>query len=63
MSFKPRNQHDVKGFYQHELDQRKRLGYPPFSRLVRLEFRHPDPVKAEDEAHKLSVKLQKQFDV
>ena len=25
-------QHDVKGFYQHELDQRKRLGYPPFSR-------------------------------
>ena len=31
-------QHDVKGFYQHELDQRKRLGYPPFSRLVRLEF-------------------------
>jgi primosomal protein N' (replication factor Y) len=54
--------HDVKGFYQHELDQRKRLGYPPFSRLVRLEFRHADPVKAEDEAHKLSVKLQKQLD-
>ena len=45
-------QHDVKGFYQHELDQRKRLGYPPFSRLVRLEFRHADPVKAEEEAKK-----------
>ncbi|MFZ1040456.1 MAG: primosomal protein N' [Anaerolineales bacterium] len=54
--------HDVKGFYQHELDQRKRLGYPPFSRLVRLEFRHADPVKAQDEAHKLSVKLQKQIE-
>jgi len=54
--------HDVKGFYQHELDQRKRLGYPPFSRLARLEFRHADPVKAEDEAHKLSVKLQRQLD-
>ena len=55
-------QHDVKGFYQHELDQRKRLGYPPFSRLVRLEYRNSDPVKAEDEAHKLSVKLQRQLD-
>src|SRR5271157_190625 len=54
--------HNVKGFYQHELDQRKRLAYPPFSRLVRLEFRHADPVKAEDEAHKLSVKLQRQIE-
>ena len=54
--------HNVKGFYQHELDQRKQLGYPPFSQLVRLEFRHADPVKAEDEAHKLSVKLQKQIE-
>ena len=55
-------QHDVKGFYQHELDQRKRLGYPPFSRLVRLEVRHPDPVKAEDVAKKVSAKLQKQIE-
>ena len=54
--------HDVKGFYQHELDQRKRLGYPPFSRLVRLEYRNGDPLKAEEEAHKLSVKLQKQIE-
>jgi len=55
-------QHDVKGFYQHELIQRKRLGYPPFSQLVRLEFRNSDPLKAEEEAHKLSVKLQKQIE-
>ena len=54
--------HNVKGFYQHELDQRQRLGYPPFSRLVRLEYRHPDPVKAEDEARKLSTKLQRQIE-
>ncbi len=54
--------HDVKGFYEYELDQRKRLGYPPFNGLVRLEFRHADPVKAEDEAGKLSVKLQKQIE-
>jgi primosomal protein N' (replication factor Y) len=50
-------QHDVQGFYNYELDQRKRLGYPPFSRLVRLEFRHTDPVVAEQEAHKLAEKF------
>ena len=54
--------HNVKGFYQHELDQRQRLGYPPFSRLIRLEYRHPDPVRAEDEARKLSTKLQRQIE-
>jgi len=54
--------HDVKGFYQHELDQRRRLGYPPFSRLVRLEYRHLDPVKAEEDAHKLSAKLKTQIE-
>jgi primosomal protein N' (replication factor Y) (superfamily II helicase) len=56
------SQHDVKGFYQHELEQRKRLGYPPFSRLMRLEYRHLDPVKAEEEARKLAAKLQRQIE-
>lgn len=63
-TFDPANQvirstveHDVHGFYNYELDQRKRLGYPPFSRLVRLEFRHTNPVVAEQEAHKLAEKF------
>ena len=55
-------QHDVKGFYQHELNERKWLGYPPFNRLVRLEYRHSDPVKAEEEAHKLSHRFQRQIE-
>ena len=50
-------QHDVNGFYEYELDQRRRLGYPPFSRLVRLEYRHHDPVAAEQEANKVSERL------
>ncbi len=54
--------HDVNGFYQQEILQRKRLGYPPFSRLARLEFRHRDSVIAEKEARKLATKLQKQID-
>ena len=50
--------HDVNGFYKEELAQRKRLGYPPFSQLLRLEYRHFDPVKAEKEVHSLATKLQ-----
>jgi primosomal protein N' (replication factor Y) len=50
--------HDVAGFYQDELAQRRRLGYPPFSRLLRLEFRHYDPVKAQDEAQEGAAFLQ-----
>jgi len=49
--------HDVDGFYQYELEQRRRLGYPPFSRLVRLEYRHHDPIVAQQEARKLAGKL------
>ena len=63
-TFDPANQviqsaarHDVKGFYQYELEQRKRLGYPPFSRLVRLEYRHQDASTARVEAQKLAAKL------
>jgi len=39
--------HDFKGFYEHELDYRRELQYPPFTRLVRLEYRHSDRRKAE----------------
>jgi len=49
--------HDVDGFYQYELEQRKRLGYPPFARLVRLEYRHHDPMVSEQEARKLARRL------
>ncbi len=50
-------QHDVNGFYEYELEQRKRLEYPPFSRLVRLEVRHQDASTARAEAQKLAEKL------
>ncbi|HUF00032.1 MAG TPA: primosomal protein N' [Anaerolineales bacterium] len=63
-TFDPANQviqsaagHNVNGFYQYELEQRRRLGYPPFSSLVRLEFRHQDASTAHSEAQKLASKL------
>ena len=63
-TFDPQNQviqsaakHDVNGFYKYELEQRRRLGYPPFTRLVRLEYRSPDQASAEREAGKTAEKL------
>ncbi|NJN79742.1 MAG: primosomal protein N', partial [Anaerolineales bacterium] len=64
-SFTPENyaiqfasEHDVNGFYERELKYRKDLGYPPFARLARLEYRNADNIKAEEEAKKLASKLQ-----
>lgn len=63
-TFDPENQviqsttrHDVNGFYEYELGQRRNLGYPPFTRLVRLEYRDQDLVTAESEAQKVAAKL------
>ena len=42
--------HDFNAFYQHELDYRSRLGYPPFSRLIRLEFQN----RLEDDAKSMA---------
>ncbi len=49
--------HDYQGFYQKEIAYRRQLGYPPFARLVRLEVRHTNPQRAEDEARALAGRL------
>ncbi len=51
-------QHDYAGFYQYELKARQQLGYPPFSRLVRLITRQADPMRARETAEKMRVHLQ-----
>lgn len=53
--------HDVNGFYQHELASRKRLGYPPFTQLVRLEYRHYDASKAEQEAKSVAARIEQRM--
>src|SRR5690606_21604039 len=40
-------QHDYNEFYARELRYRKELGYPPFRRLMRLVYRHPQFEQAE----------------
>ena len=49
--------HDYTNFYLHELEHRRKLGYPPFANLVRLEYRHRDPITAEEEARKMAEKI------
>ena len=41
---------DLPAFYEDELVQRRMLGFPPFSRMVRLVFRAPDRQAAEHAA-------------
>ncbi len=51
------SKHDYAGFYAHELEERRRLGYPPFAKLVCLEYRDRNPAKAEEEANKLAAEI------
>ena len=60
-TFQPENyviqaasRHDLEGFYQQEVALRKALNYPPYSRLIRLEYRHPVESKAESQAQTMA---------
>jgi primosomal protein N' (replication factor Y) len=52
---------DVDAFYRDEAAQRRRLGYPPFTGLLRLEVRHSEAGQAEREAQALAVKIRRQI--
>jgi primosomal protein N' (replication factor Y) len=50
--------HDYKGFYEAELELRKGLNYPPFSKLIKLTICDKNPQKAHDLSKKLFTNLQ-----
>ena len=52
------SRHDYKGFYNTELGYRRQIGYPPFSRLLRLEYRHQQAERAEQTALSLASQIQ-----
>ena len=56
------SRHDYTAFYQQEIEARRALGYPPFGRLVRLEYRHRDNERAEAEALKMASRLKSRID-
>jgi primosomal protein N' (replication factor Y) len=49
--------HDYAAFYQHEIQHRQNLVYPPFSNLARLEYRHYDPQRAGQAAQEMATRL------
>jgi primosomal protein N' (replication factor Y) len=48
--------HDFNGFYHQEINHRRDLGYPPFTRITRVEFRDLDAGKAETSARMFAGK-------
>ena len=54
--------HDYAQFFEQEMVFRRQLQYPPFARLVRLEYRHHDPRVAEEAALELGGKLLRWID-
>lgn len=54
-------QHDVDGFQKLEAEYRRQLGYPPFGRVMRLEYRHRDASKAEAESQRVLQILQEKL--
>ena len=49
--------HDVDGFFEHELEWRGEHGYPPFTKMVRLLFQHTNPTYAIEEASRMASEL------
>ncbi|HZD57949.1 MAG TPA: primosomal protein N' [Anaerolineales bacterium] len=49
--------HDYTAFYDKELEYRRQLGYPPFSKLVRLVYRHLNAGQAEVAARSLAAQI------
>lgn len=48
---------ELNEFYTEELELRKSLGYPPYGRLISLQFAHRDEQVARTEAEKLAAAL------
>lgn len=42
--------YDAEGFYRTEMSFRERTGYPPYSRLMKIEFNHTDPIQTQQAA-------------
>jgi primosomal protein N' (replication factor Y) len=54
--------HDYAAFYAREIDGRKKLGYPPFGRLIRLEYQHRNLDKAETSAQAMAGMLSRKIE-
>ncbi len=51
--------HNFDAFYSQELSYRRQLGYPPFTQLVRLEYRDSRADRAESEAFAMARRIRR----
>jgi len=54
--------HDYRAMYEREIEIRRRLGYPPFGRLVRMTFSHTGAAYAQEQAALMVSRLRKELD-
>jgi len=53
--------HDYKGFYEMELAERQRYGYPPFARIINIYLKHRDDAVVGEMAVRYSNMLRQVF--
>ncbi len=49
--------HDYPGFAEEELKNRRRLGYPPFQKMIRMVYTHPDESEARSKTEAMAQAL------
>ncbi len=54
--------HDYTGMYNEEIEKRRQYFYPPFSRIIHLQFRHKSRDVVFDAAHAFAAALQKIYE-
>ncbi|MDR0792449.1 MAG: primosomal protein N', partial [Chitinophagaceae bacterium] len=53
--------HDYKAFYYFEIHDRKQFHYPPFTRLIKITFKHKEKFITEEAANIATVGLSKNY--
>ena len=53
--------HDYEGFYQHELADRQKFGYPPFTKVINIYLKHRDDATVGELAVRYSGLLRQVF--
>ena len=53
--------HDYEGFYQHELADRQKFGYPPFTKVINIYLKHRDDATVGEIAIRYSGLLRQVF--
>ncbi len=53
--------HDYKGFYMHELNERHKFSYPPYFRLIEIRLKHRDEKQLDRMSADLTAELKSVF--